>query len=79
MSHKKIVARISRIEGQVKGIKRMYEEQRSCLEIIQQIRAAKSALIGLAKELLTEEASNCLQKKEDKEKIKEIIKNVAKL
>lgn len=77
--HKDIVTRISRIEGQVRGIKRMFQEQRDCLEIIQQIRAAKNALVGVAKELLTEEASYCIQNEDDKEKIYEIIKNVTKL
>jgi DNA-binding FrmR family transcriptional regulator len=45
-----LVRRLNRIEGQVRGIRRMIEESRSCLEVLQQLAAAEAALdrIGLA-------------------------------
>ncbi|HVW03550.1 MAG TPA: metal-sensitive transcriptional regulator, partial [Vicinamibacterales bacterium] len=45
-----LVRRLNRIEGQVRGIRRMIEEPRSCIEILQQLAAAEAALnrIGLA-------------------------------
>lgn len=41
---KSIIKRLRRIEGQVKGIQRMIEEQKSCQDILTQVAAAKSAL-----------------------------------
>jgi CsoR family transcriptional regulator, copper-sensing transcriptional repressor len=45
-----LVRRLNRIEGQVRGIRRMIEEPRPCIEILQQLAAAEAALnrIGLA-------------------------------
>ena len=39
-----IVARLNRIEGQVRGIRRMVQEPRLCIEILQQLAAAEAAL-----------------------------------
>lgn len=64
---KKISSKIRRVEGQVAGIGRMYESGRSCLEIAQQIKAARSALDSVAKDLLTDEASRCVQHGKNRE------------
>lgn len=53
------LARINRIEGQITGIKKMYEAQRACVEIVQQIQAARAALGKLGSILLTDEAKRC--------------------
>jgi DNA-binding FrmR family transcriptional regulator len=45
-------ARINRIIGQIKGIERMVENNRSCEEILQQINAIKKAIDGLSKEIV---------------------------
>jgi DNA-binding FrmR family transcriptional regulator len=39
-----IVTRLNRVEGQVRGIRRMVEEPRRCVEILQQLSAAEAAL-----------------------------------
>jgi DNA-binding FrmR family transcriptional regulator len=39
-----IVTRLNRIEGQVRGIRRMVQEPRLCVEILQQLSAAEAAL-----------------------------------
>jgi len=39
-----IVTRLNRIEGQIRGIRRMVQEPRLCLEILQQLSAAEAAL-----------------------------------
>ena len=39
-----LVARLNRIEGQVRGIRRMVQEPRLCIEILQQLAAAEAAL-----------------------------------
>lgn len=54
-----IAARINRIEGQIQGIRRMYEARRACAEIVQQVQAARAALGKLAGILLTDEARRC--------------------
>lgn len=57
-----IRSRISRVEGQVQGIKKMYEGGRSCIEIVQQVQAVRAALAKIASILLTNEAAKCAKK-----------------
>jgi DNA-binding FrmR family transcriptional regulator len=51
----KIINRISRIEGQLKGIKRMVEEKKECISVITQITAIRQAVSMLGIELLKNE------------------------
>ncbi len=51
----RITKRMSRIEGQFRGIRRMFEEKRECIDIIQQITAVRQALTMLGIELLKDE------------------------
>ena len=53
-------ARIKRIIGQANGIGRMIEEDRYCVEILQQIAAARSALDQLGVQILTGHLESCL-------------------
>lgn len=55
--------KLKRIEGQITGILSMYNGERPCLEIVQQIAAVRSALSGVAKDLLAGEASRCARTK----------------
>lgn len=55
-----IVRRFKRIEGQVRGLGRMLEEDRYCIEILQQIQAVKAALKKAETELLRAHASECV-------------------
>jgi DNA-binding FrmR family transcriptional regulator len=48
----KILNRISRIEGQLKGIRRMMEEKKECIDVITQITAIREAVSMLGIELL---------------------------
>ena len=57
---KKIKARINRISGQVNGIGKMVDEDRYCLEILDQISAARAALNALGVELLTNHIRGCV-------------------
>lgn len=56
-----LVKRLNRIEGQVRGIGRMVEEDRYCVDILTQISAVKSALDSLAIQLLESHASGCVK------------------
>ncbi|MDQ7850884.1 MAG: metal-sensitive transcriptional regulator [Armatimonadota bacterium] len=55
------VRRLRRVEGQVKGVQRMLEEDRDCAEIIQQIAAARSALDRVALDLISTGLEQCLR------------------
>ncbi len=55
-----IVKRLNRIEGQVKGLVRMLEDDRYCIDILHQIQATKAALTKAETELLRAHASECV-------------------
>jgi DNA-binding FrmR family transcriptional regulator len=52
--------RLTRIEGQIRGIQRMVEEGRYCIEIIQQITAAKRALEQTALLVMRQHIDSCV-------------------
>lgn len=72
-----IVSRIKRIEGQVAGVGRMYQAGRDCVEVVQQVQAARVALGGLATALLSDEAERCIKKGDTKE-LERIVKKTFK-
>jgi DNA-binding FrmR family transcriptional regulator len=51
--------RLSRIEGQVKGVARMVEAQRPCIEVLQQLASVQAALRGLTKTVLRNYLERC--------------------
>lgn len=53
-------ARLSRIEGQVRGVARMVEEDRYCIEILNQIQAVKAALRKVEEQVLKDHAATCI-------------------
>ncbi len=54
-----IEKRLKKVEGQIVGIQRMYTERRECMEIAQQIAAARAALASIGREILGGEAIRC--------------------
>lgn len=60
--HKKLVSRVSKIEGQVRGISKMISDQKYCVDILTQIKAAKSALKSLELQIVDGHAKHCLHK-----------------
>jgi CsoR family transcriptional regulator, copper-sensing transcriptional repressor len=52
--------RLARIEGQVRGISRMVETERYCIDILTQIAAAKTALDGVGLKILDEHVRHCV-------------------
>ena len=52
--------RLRRIEGQVRGLQRMVEEDKYCIDILTQVSAAKSALESVALGLLQEHLAHCV-------------------
>lgn len=79
---KKLINRLNRIEGQVRGIKRMIDEDIYCDDIINQINSTRSALNGLSKVILKKHMACCVTtklKNDDPDIIDEFIKTIEKL
>jgi CsoR family transcriptional regulator, copper-sensing transcriptional repressor len=53
--------RLHRIEGQVRGIERMVDEDRYCIDILTQVGAVKTALESLGFEILEDHVSHCVK------------------
>ncbi|HET9323668.1 MAG TPA: metal-sensitive transcriptional regulator [Gaiellaceae bacterium] len=55
-----LVKRLHRIEGQIRGIERMVEEDRYCIDVLTQVGAVKTALESLAFEILSDHVDHCV-------------------
>jgi DNA-binding FrmR family transcriptional regulator len=55
-----IVARLNRIEGQIRGIRRMVQEPRRCIEILQQLAAAEAAMNRISVGILKFHVGKCV-------------------
>ncbi|WP_291847073.1 metal-sensitive transcriptional regulator [Bradyrhizobium sp.] len=53
--------RLNRIEGQVRGLARMVEEDRYCIDIVTQIAAVRAALRRVEEEVLRDHVSHCVE------------------
>ncbi|ANV98852.1 metal-sensitive transcriptional regulator [Bradyrhizobium icense] len=72
--------RLSRIEGQVRGLSRMVDEDRYCIDIVTQISAVRAALRRVEEEVLRDHVAHCVEhaitsgnKAEQREKIAELM------
>ncbi len=71
---KKILDGLRRVEGQVRGVQRMVEEERYCVDVLNQITAARMALARLAMIVLKDHAKGCVSKAiEQKDSAEEIL------
>ena len=57
----KLRNRLRRIEGQVRGIARMIDEDRYCIDILTQLQAARSALARVETEILKDHLGDCIE------------------
>lgn len=55
------IKRLSRIEGQVRGLGRMVEEDRYCIDIITQIAAVRAALAKVEEDILQDHIAHCVE------------------
>ncbi len=53
--------RLARIEGQVRGVRRMIDEEAYCVDVLTQISAIDKALDGVARQLLADHANHCVR------------------
>lgn len=72
--------RLQRIEGQVRGIARMVDEDRYCIDIVTQISAVRAALRRLEEEILRDHVAHCVEhaiasgdKADQRKKIEELM------
>jgi DNA-binding FrmR family transcriptional regulator len=56
-----ILRRLARAEGQVRGVRRMVEEEAYCIDVLTQIAALQRALDGVSLELLTDHTNHCVR------------------
>jgi DNA-binding FrmR family transcriptional regulator len=56
-----LLARLNRIEGQVRGITRMIEDGRYCIDVLTQINAARAALAKVESEMLKTHLGHCVE------------------
>ena len=75
-----VTKRLNRIEGQVRGLSRMVEEDRYCIDVITQISAVRAALRRAEEEILRDHVNHCVEhaiasgdKTDQRNKITEII------
>jgi DNA-binding FrmR family transcriptional regulator len=83
--HKSQLARLSRIEGQVRGIKRMVEEERYCVDILLQLRSVMNALGKVQENIFRHHLEGCVHdsladgnRMEKEKKIEEILELVSR-
>lgn len=57
---KRVLARLRRIEGQVRGLHRMVEDERYCADIITQVSSVQEALGAVSRELLRNHLRHCV-------------------
>ena len=58
---KKLTSRLNKIEGQIRGIRKMIEEDRSCTEVLNQIASSQAALKGVWLEVVRGHLQNCVK------------------
>lgn len=59
--HSALLGRLKRVEGQVRGVARMVEDERYCIDILTQISAIKAALTSVEREVLKTHADHCVE------------------
>ena len=57
----RLLNRLRRIEGQVRGVTRMVEEGRYCIDVVTQINAARAALTKVESEMLKAHLKHCIE------------------
>ncbi|MBX3485920.1 metal-sensitive transcriptional regulator [Phenylobacterium sp.] len=57
----RLLNRLNRIEGQVRGIARMVEDDRYCIDILTQVRAVRAALAKVETEMLRDHLGHCIE------------------
>lgn len=77
---KSVQARLKRIEGQVRGLAKMVEDDRYCIDVVDQVQAVVAALKKVEHEILKDHISHCVEhaiksgdKAAQREKVQELV------
>lgn len=77
--------RLSRIEGQVRGVRKMIEEERYCIDVLQQMQAIKAALSKVEDAILKDHSNTCVasaiksgKPEEQQQKFNELVDLIAR-
>lgn len=60
-TRKSVINRLNRVEGQVRGVARMVESDRYCIDVITQVRAVRAALKRVEDEILKDHVGHCVE------------------
>lgn len=80
--YKDLINRLSRIEGQIRGIRAMVEDDRYCVDILTQVQAVSSALNAFNRTLLSNHIKSCVVediRSGKEESVDELCKTIQKL
>jgi DNA-binding FrmR family transcriptional regulator len=58
--HQVLVTRLNRIEGQIRGIRKMVQDERPCIDVLQQLAAAEAALNRIALAMVRHHIDHCI-------------------
>jgi CsoR family transcriptional regulator, copper-sensing transcriptional repressor len=80
-SKQQLLTRLARVEGQVRGVTRMVEEDRYCIDVLTQIEAAQAALNKIALGLVDDHVRHCMRGGEGatEEQVQELMGAVGRL
>jgi DNA-binding FrmR family transcriptional regulator len=80
-----VLRRLKRIEGQVRGLGRMVEDDRYCIDVVTQVAAVRAALRAVEEEILRDHAASCVahaissgNQREQRRKVAELIDVLAR-
>jgi DNA-binding FrmR family transcriptional regulator len=81
-----VQARLRRIEGQVRGLVRMVEEDRYCVDVLTQINAVRAALHKVEEQVLKDHVSHCVagafasgDPLEQRHKVEELVETIGRM
>ena len=83
MTKSKYITRLKRSEGQLRGIQKMMEEERDCVDIITQLTAVRSSVDRIIELMITENLTACINEplgdpQEQKERLEKAVKYLIK-
>ena len=82
-SHQNQLSALKRVEGQVRGVIKMIDEGKYCIDVLNQIKAAKAALVKIESNVLKKHVESCVKesfknKKALDSKVEELLKLINK-
>lgn len=78
-NHISELGKLNRVIGQLEGVKKMVEENRYCVEILQQLKAARSAIKNIEQNVLKKHMQMCLLKAAKSQNEEEILTKIEEL